>query len=234
MTPPFLAQGMVQGIKDASNLAWKIAHALKGGSAKILDTYELERRPLVHKVITITKGLGEVICEIDEARASARDDNMKALMAEGKGILVRQSLFPPISGGVIGVTENGLPAVGAGEPCPQPRVLVDGKLVLLDDVLGDGFVLLTREMGLSATGRDQARELGVAVYDFGGHYGIHEEDHVLEDWLAERGARGALVRPDRVVFAVVSGERELAIALEQLAGWLEVPVPTRREARQAG
>ncbi|WP_050578436.1 bifunctional 3-(3-hydroxy-phenyl)propionate/3-hydroxycinnamic acid hydroxylase [Rhizobium leguminosarum] len=233
MTPPFLAQGMVQGIKDASNLAWKIAHVLKGGPPKILDTYEQERRPLVHKVISITKGLGEVICEIDEGRAKTRDDTMKALMEEGKGILVRQSLFPPISAGFIGFSDNALPMAGAGEPCPQPRVLVDGKLVLLDDVLGDGFALLTRDIALSATVREFASALDVAVFNFEGHYGLNEDNDVLKDWLAERGAHAVLVRPDRVAFAAVSDERELVFVLEQLAAWLEVPTLANPEARKA-
>ena len=234
MTPPFLAQGMVQGIKDASNLGWKIAHVLKGAPTKLLDTYERERRPLVHKVISITKGLGEVICEIDEERAKARDENMKALMAEGKGIVVRQSLFPPISDGFIGLLENGLPMPGAGEACPQPRVLVDGKLVLLDDLLGLGFALLTRDMDISTLGRQRAGELDVPIFEFGGHYGLKEEDHVMHDWLVERNGRAVLVRPDHVVFAVASDERELGVVLDQLATWLDASDASNRPARRAG
>ncbi len=78
MTPPFLAQGMVQGIKDAANLGWKLAHVLKGGPDRVLATYQQERRPLVHEVISITKELGQVICELDEEKAKRRDDELKA------------------------------------------------------------------------------------------------------------------------------------------------------------
>lgn len=45
MTPPFMAQGMVQGIRDAQNLAWKLERVLKGNSpSELLDTYQQERR----------------------------------------------------------------------------------------------------------------------------------------------------------------------------------------------
>lgn len=234
MTPPFLAQGMVQGIKDASNLGWKIASVLKGGPEKLLDTYEDERRPLVHKVISITKGLGEVICEIDEARARARNMSMMALVAEGKGTVVRQSLFPPISDGMIGRLANGQPAKGAGEACPQPRVLVDGRFVLLDDLLGHDFALLSRRMEVNASVRDQAKQLGVTLFEFGGQYGYEEEDHVLEDWLLERDARFVLVRPDRVSFGCASEADELAFLLDQLAEWSGHSNGQRDGARRAG
>lgn len=220
MTPPFLAQGMVQGIKDASNLGWKIARALQGGPAKLLDTYEQERRPLVHKVISITKGLGEVICEIDQERAKTRNAAMKALVAEGKGTVVRQSLFPPIVDGIIGFQSNGQPARGAGEACPQPRVIMGGKPLLLDDLLGRDFSILARGIKFSGTVRDQAHQLGMPLFEFGGDHGLQEEDHVLEDWLSDYGCKAIVVRPDRVIFGAISDENELTMLLEQLAGWI--------------
>jgi 3-(3-hydroxy-phenyl)propionate hydroxylase len=219
MTPPFLAQGMVQGIKDAANLGWKIAHALNGGPATLLDTYEAERRPLVHKVIAITKGLGEVICEIDEERARVRNASMMALVAEGKGTVVRQSLFPPISDGMIGRLADGQPARGAGEACPQPRVSAEAGFVMLDDLLGHDFALLCLKTEVNASLRDRAKQLGVSIFDFGGQHGYVEEDHVLEDWMAERDARFVIVRPDRVAFGCASDAAELSDLLDQLAPW---------------
>ncbi|MBB2812366.1 UNVERIFIED_ORG: 3-(3-hydroxy-phenyl)propionate hydroxylase [Rhizobium esperanzae] len=219
MTPPFLAQGMVQGIKDASNLGWKIARVLQGGPAKLLDTYEQERRPLVHKVISITKSLGEVICEIDQERAEARNAAMKALVAEGKGTVVRQSLFPPIADGAIGFASNGQPVPGAGEVCPQPRVVVGGKSILFDDVLGNDFVVIAKGLNITDPVRNQLTQLAIALFEFGVADGFEEEEDMFESWLSERGFRAIVVRPGRVIFGAISDESELTMLLEQLAGW---------------
>jgi 3-(3-hydroxy-phenyl)propionate hydroxylase len=220
MTPPFLAQGMVQGIKDAANLAWKLAFVLSNGTHdNILDTYERERRPVVHKVIAITKALGDVICELDEDRAKIRDDELKLLALEGKSTLVRQELFPPITDGLIARSDNDEPMKGAGEPCPQPRVLVDGRPLLLDDVSGQGFALLTYEWKIGKPLLRRAAELGVSLCEFSSKVGdLKEEEAVLQRWLASLGARAALVRPDHVTFGVAadaSGLKELFDQLER-------------------
>ena len=46
VTPPFVGQGLVAGLRDAANLSWKIAWVVQGRAApKILDSYDEERRP---------------------------------------------------------------------------------------------------------------------------------------------------------------------------------------------
>ena len=45
LTPPFAGQGMNSGVRDASNLAWKLAAVLQGQlGPKLLESYEPERR----------------------------------------------------------------------------------------------------------------------------------------------------------------------------------------------
>ena len=54
VTPPFAGQGLVLGLKDALNLSWKLDHCLKKKTGKkILETYTLERKPEVNKMITL-------------------------------------------------------------------------------------------------------------------------------------------------------------------------------------
>jgi 3-(3-hydroxy-phenyl)propionate hydroxylase len=46
LTPPFIGQGLAAGLRDADNLAWKIAHVLTGHAREdLLVSYDAERRP---------------------------------------------------------------------------------------------------------------------------------------------------------------------------------------------
>ncbi|MFX7820782.1 FAD-dependent monooxygenase, partial [Acinetobacter baumannii] len=61
-TPPFLGQGMCAGIRDVANLAWKLAHVVRGkASADLLDTYQTERAPHVREYIELAVKLGGLI-----------------------------------------------------------------------------------------------------------------------------------------------------------------------------
>ena len=63
LMPPFAGQGMNSGIKDAVNLAWKIAYVVKGlAPAAILDSYEAERAPVVRRLVNVSRRLGSSSC----------------------------------------------------------------------------------------------------------------------------------------------------------------------------
>jgi 4,5-epoxidase len=51
---PSGGQGIVTGIQDATNLAWKLARVLKGAPESLLDTYEEERLPAARDVLRQT------------------------------------------------------------------------------------------------------------------------------------------------------------------------------------
>ena len=58
LTPPFIGQGLAGGLRDADNLAWKLAYVLTGRAGEdLLDTYDSERRPhataLVKKAVRV-------------------------------------------------------------------------------------------------------------------------------------------------------------------------------------
>ncbi len=54
--PPTGGQGMNTGIQDAYNLAWKMALVLRDrADARLLDSYEAERRPVGAEVVERTR-----------------------------------------------------------------------------------------------------------------------------------------------------------------------------------
>ena len=62
MMPPFMGQGMCSGVRDAANLAWKLAEVVQGRSPDaLLDTYQAERRPHAEAVIALSIEAGRTI-----------------------------------------------------------------------------------------------------------------------------------------------------------------------------
>ena len=62
LTPPFIGQGMGAGLRDAMNLAWKIAGVLDGTlAADVLDTYEQERKPHTRQMIRLALTVGRAM-----------------------------------------------------------------------------------------------------------------------------------------------------------------------------
>lgn len=123
-TPPFLGQGMCAGMRDASNLAWKLDDVLRGrADDSLLDTYERERRPHAQAFIELAVKLGGILQETDAAKASARDKRFAA------GAEMFDFPQPHLGG-----TE---PPVGT--IFPQPR-LADGRL--MDEAIGQRFAVV--------------------------------------------------------------------------------------------
>lgn len=62
ITPPFVGQGLVAGLRDVANLAWKLAWVLRGqASASVLDSYDEERRPHAKAMIDMAKLMGRLV-----------------------------------------------------------------------------------------------------------------------------------------------------------------------------
>ncbi|MDI1363952.1 MAG: bifunctional 3-(3-hydroxy-phenyl)propionate/3-hydroxycinnamic acid hydroxylase, partial [bacterium] len=73
-TPPFAGQGMCAGIRDAANLAWKLAAVLHGDAADVLlDSYQVEREPNARAYIRLAIEMGRVVCTLDPQLALARN-----------------------------------------------------------------------------------------------------------------------------------------------------------------
>lgn len=65
MMPPFMGQGMCSGVRDAANLAWKLAEVARGVSpSELLATYESERRPHAEAVVALSVGAARTLARL--------------------------------------------------------------------------------------------------------------------------------------------------------------------------
>ncbi|MFP2908576.1 bifunctional 3-(3-hydroxy-phenyl)propionate/3-hydroxycinnamic acid hydroxylase [Pyxidicoccus sp. 3LFB2] len=229
MMPPFMGQGLVSGLRDAANLAWKLARVLHGKAPEaLLDTYDQERRPHVKAMQDATVRLGYVFQARNTPTALLRDTLLRGIQHVPS---VRQFVEgfrfkPPPSieeGWLLGGRRSTRNAP-EGSYLPQPRVrLASGEERLLDDPLGIGFAVLSRKHGpATEAARNLAnalegRAITVAPAGLSSTDLETVEDHTgkLTEWFVRHGVDIAVVRPDRFVFGAVPLARlpELRTAL---------------------
>ena len=195
MQPPFLGQGMCQGIRDVANLAWKLTAVLQGevkgqAAQRLLDSYGQERKAHVHELTSRIKSVGALICERDVEKARARD---RKLLDDCGGLVKdtpRQDILPSLTTGLL------FPSPGAGTLFPQPR-LQHG--VLMDHVHGCHWRWVTDGTVQAAV------PPGVSVIDLSINA---EAEGVVALWMQRHGVHAALVRPDHYVFASAANASE--------------------------
>jgi 3-(3-hydroxy-phenyl)propionate hydroxylase len=225
--PPFIGQGMCQGVRDVANLIWKLARVLDGRSdATLLDSYEAERSRHVRELTTRIKAIGQVICERDPAAARARDAR---ILAEGGGrprTITRQEIVPPLATGLLTARED----AAKGTLFPQPWVTTPDGPARLDAVAGAGLRLVvapTLNAELSPDPMRQASALGLRLIIVSSEQAqptapawadvaVTERDGVLADWFAAHGCRAAIIRPDHYVFGTAADETALGALLDEL------------------
>jgi 3-(3-hydroxy-phenyl)propionate hydroxylase len=197
-TPPFLGQGMCAGIRDASNLAWKLADAIAGRSSdSLLDSYESERSPHVREYIERAVRLGGII------NTRSTTEALAALGRKGDETISFRSTKPRLGPG-LWVGDNAL----AGQLAPQPT-LSGG--IRLDRVVGYEFALLATP----AFARSLRQQVKSAVSQIDLQI-IDDPAPALQSWLSENDIAAALVRPDRYVLGAARDERELVEFLRLL------------------
>ena len=90
-----MGQGMCAGIRDASNLAWKIANCIRNKfDETLLNTYQSERSLNVKEYIETTMRMGEFVNAVESIQIT---DNIKS---DNKGIKSMQSIKPKLGKGL--------------------------------------------------------------------------------------------------------------------------------------
>jgi 3-(3-hydroxy-phenyl)propionate hydroxylase len=207
---------MCQGLRDVSNLVWKLI-AVLGGEANetLLDSYAVERSAHVRELTSRIKAIGHVICERDPDGARARDAR---ILAEGGGVartITRQEIVPKLSCGLL--SEHAHPANGT--LFPQPLVRDGQTTALLDAVAGTGWRLVIDARLSPLTAPPGVRPIIIGP----GH--IEECEGVVARWFEAQGCVAALVRPDHYVFGVAGDEAEIAARVSEYQACLTKPQP---------
>lgn len=118
--------GMNTGVDDAANLSWKLAALLRGwGGNSLLDSYEVERRPIATRNTRFARALAKQV-GIVEIPAGMEDDTPSgAVQRQEVGAFVSTYLgaqFAPI-GVELGAHYSGSPIIASEEAAPTDSIV---------------------------------------------------------------------------------------------------------------
>ncbi len=245
LMPPWAGQGLNTGIRDVTNLCWKLAAIISGPAGRsLLDTYDQERRPHATAMIGLSDTLGRILAQRRRGIAEARDRLLRAtsvLPAVRRWVLeMRFKPIPHYRAGFVAADQARDDTSGIGRMMPQPMVEgPDGRPVRLDEVLGPWFALigfgcdpLSRLTATERAAVDRFHAQVVKVVESRADVRrrdpcvadtivVEDLDNHLRPWFQERRCEVVLVRPDRCVAAAGTADRigrVLARLSEQLIG----------------
>ena len=149
LMPPFAGQGMNSGLRDAHNLAWKLAAVSSGRLGdRLLDTYEIERRDHAAEMTRLAIRMGYVMMPRGRLQAFAVRTFFRALAlypaARSYFAEMKYKPKPKFQRGFLINPGNAAASRQSlvGKLFPQALVMTASGFALLDDVLGDGFALV--------------------------------------------------------------------------------------------
>jgi flavoprotein hydroxylase len=213
LMPPFAGQGLCSGLKDVSNLSWKLDHLLSSGTLddRLLDSYQEERSPHVRGAIELSVELGKIICVPDPEAAKARDEAMAPGAANGASAPAPP---PPVMS--TGCIDPDWPM--AGRSFPQGFV----GSTRSDDVVGYQWKLIG-PAGFRSHLEPTQHNHGwfdpiVDVVEVG--VDVSFTDETVTGWFAEHRVAVALVRPDSIVYGAVNDAANVGDLLMSLRTYL--------------
>ena len=234
LTPPFIGQGLAGGLRDADNLAWKLAHVLTGRAGEdLLDTYDSERRPHAKALVKKAVRVGWVMTGGQDRAAAVRQIALGAAVRSDRICQAMGSTATPrLKAGALQRvprrrTVRMPAALRPGSLIPNPLVSAgDGPPVRLDTILAARTAVLTARQP-DAELADHCRRHGLALVRVSGtgtppRTGADPDAGWIDVRLTGDGrsavpqaltalrsnpALTVIVRPDRVIAAVTPRHR---------------------------
>jgi 3-(3-hydroxy-phenyl)propionate hydroxylase len=247
-------QGYNSGIRDAFNLSWKLALALRGqGGEALLDSYDLERRDHVSAMIQLSKWVGSVISIRNRLAAGLRDAFFHGIsrIPRMKNYIVQMRFkpMPTMTQGALTFQASTSTPSPVGRLFIQPNVVTrEGDRVRLDDAIGPWFALVAWNNDpralLDADALARLEAWGVRLVAARPAVQLHWEgerpldpatlvvgdaDGTLKNWFDARSDSVLLVRPDRIV-AGASPAFGTSDMVRGFAEAIEAPAPATTTA----
>lgn len=238
LMPVWQGQGFNTGIRDATNLGWKLALQTRGlAGPDLLDTYTQERHAHAGAMIDLSVLVGRIFVPANPLLRTVR--NLLGPLLSRIGPVRRyiaEMRFKPMpffAHGAIVHAGAPDPAGAVGKVFVQPRVAdATGRVVRLDDVLGLRFALIAWSARFDAWVDDDAARL-LDVLDARrvvvrptcqslereaptGGIVLADVDGAFKRWFDTAAGSIVVLRPDRVV-AAVCDPWQLAGTLRELA-----------------
>ena len=189
LMPPFMGQGMCAGIRDASNLAWKIATCLRvKHNDTFLNTYQTERALNVKEYIETTMRMGEFVNAVESIQIT---DNIRS---DNKGIKSMQSIRPKMGKGLGNLKDK-----NRGKIFPQFKL---NKNRSLDDNFSKKGILI-----LSTDIKTKVSKNYTLVNS--------KKFKKLSVYLKNINTKAVIVRPDRFILGSANSNQEINLLLKK-------------------
>ena len=174
LTPPFMGQGMCAGIRDASNLAWKISICCKKvHNERLLDTYQSERSSNVKDYINTAMKMGELLNSIGGSKVS------DTVYVEKDGTIKMNSIKPELGKGLGNLHDK-----NRGKIFPSIKINFNKEF---DDLFSCYPILITNN-------KESEKKLKIRTYS---SIDIPEIETILKKF----NSNSLIIRPDRFVLA---------------------------------
>ena len=179
--PPFMGQGMCAGIRDVSNLSWKLSHCLKNNhSEKLLNTYQSERYSNVKEYVSTTMRMGSFINAVSSTKIT------KNISSNKEGVKSMKSIKPKLGKG-LGKVNDKL----RGKIFPQFK-LKNGKN--LDEKFSSKpIVIITPKLKKKISNKI--------------NYVLSNNVNGLSEYLNNIKSEGLIVRPDRFIIGSIKSNK---------------------------
>ncbi len=222
--PVWQGQGYNSGMRDAFNLAWKMALVVQGkATPDLLDSYQVERKDHAKAMIDLSVMAGHVLAPPKKWQGFVRDGIAYALnyIKPIKQYLLEMR-FKPMpkynDGALVQDLRKDSPV---GKMFIQPQVqLENGQTVLLDEVIGNDFAVIAwgvdPKWGINDANMKVWQSLGVKFIQVLPAVQLGNEKRKIHDgvitigdigteirsWFGKTDQAMVILRPDRFVAAL--------------------------------